>query len=38
MLEGGQEKASQHGGLYKSDYFVKKAKCHKISLLKAFPL
>ena len=28
----GQEKASQHGGLYKSDYFVKKAKCYKISL------
>ena len=35
---GGQEYALQHGGQYKSYYFVEKSKCHKISPLNAFPL
>ena len=35
---GGQEYALQHGGQYKSYYFVEKSKCHKISPLKTFPL
>ena len=30
--------ALQHGGQYKSYYFVEKSKCHKISPLDAFPL
>ena len=30
--------ALQHGGQYKSYYFVEKSKCHKISPLNAFPL
>ena len=33
-----QEYALQHGGQYKSYYFVEKSKCHKISPLNAFPL
>ena len=37
-LVGGQEYALQHGGQYKSYYFVEKSKCHKISPLDAFPL
>ena len=28
---GGQEYALQHGGQYKSYYFVEKSNCHKIS-------
>ena len=35
---GGQEYAIQHGGQYKSYYFVEKSKCHKISPLNALPL
>ena len=35
---GGQEYALQHGGQYKSYYFVEKSKYHKISPLNAFPL
>ena len=35
---GGQEYALQHGGQYKSYYFVEKSKCHKISPLNAFSL
>ena len=35
---GGQEYALQHGGQYKSYYFVGKSKCHKMSALNAFPL
>ena len=35
---GGQEYALQHGGQYKSYYFVEKSKCYKISPLNAFPL
>ena len=35
---GGQEYALQHGGQYKSIYFVEKSKCHIISPLNAFPL
>ena len=35
---GGHEYALQHGGQYKSYYFVEKSKCHKISPLNAFPL
>ena len=35
---GGQEYALQHGGQYKSYYFVEKSKCHKISPLNPFPL
>ena len=35
---GGQEYALQHGGQYKSYYFVKKSTCRKISPLNAFPL
>ena len=38
MLEGKSIYALQHGGQYKSYYFVEKLKCHKISLLNAFPL
>ena len=34
----GQEYALQHGGQYKSYYFVEKSKCHKISPLNGFPL
>ena len=30
---GGQENALQHGGQYKSYYFVEKSKCHKIAPL-----
>ena len=30
--------ALQHGGQYKSHYFVEKSECHKISPLNAFPL
>ena len=33
-----KEYALQHGGRYKSHYFVEKSKCHKMSLLNAFPL
>ena len=32
---GGQEYAIQHGGQYKSYYFVEKSKCYKISPLNA---
>ena len=35
---GGHEYALQHGGQYKSYYFVEKSKCHKISPFNAFPL
>ena len=35
---GAQEYALQHGGQYKSYYFVEKSKSHKISPLNAFPL
>ena len=35
---GGQEYAPLNGGQYKSYYFVKKSKRHKISPLNAFPL
>ena len=35
---GGQEYALQHGGQYKSYYFVEKSKRHKISPLNVFPL
>ena len=35
---GGQEYALQHGGQYKSYYFVEILKCHKLSPLNAFPL
>ena len=42
MLEGksmpSNMAALQHGGQYKSYYFAEKSKCHKISLLNAFPL
>ena len=34
----GQEYALQHGGQYKSYYFIEKSKCHKISPLNAFLL
>ena len=35
---GGKEYALQHGGQYKSCYFIEKSKYHKISPLNAFPL
>ena len=35
---GGQEFDVQHGGQYKSYYFVEKSKSHKISPLNEFPL
>ena len=35
---GGQKYALQHGGQYKSYYFVEKSKYHKISPLNAFAL
>ena len=35
---GGQEHALQHGGQYKSCYFVEKSKYPKISPLNMFPL
>ena len=34
---GGQVYALQHGGQYKSYYFVEKSKCRKMSPLNAFP-
>ena len=33
-----QEYFLQHGGQYKSYYFIEKSNCHKISPLNAFPL
>ena len=38
MLEGKSMRFLQHGGQYKSCYFVQKSKYHKISPLNAFPL
>ena len=35
---GGQEYALQHGGQYKSNYFVAKSKWHKVSPFNVFPL
>ena len=32
VLVGGQENALNHGGQYKSYYFIENLKCHKISL------
>ena len=39
MLEGKSMPSNmlQHGGQYKSYYFVEKSKCHKISPFNAFP-
>ena len=34
---GGQQYAFQHGGQYKTYYFVEKSKYHKISPLNVFP-
>ena len=36
MLEG--KSALQHGGQYRSYYFVEKSKCRKISPLNTYPL
>ena len=39
MLEDTEDYTLQHGGQYKSCYFVEKSKYHKISpLINAFPL